>query len=276
VKGVIVAAGYGSRFLPVTRVVPKELLPLVDRPALAWVVDEFVEAGVTDLLVITSRRKRAIEDWFDRDPELEALFPAARLARPALRTTFVRQDQMRGTGHALLQAKTFAGDDPILVAFPDDLFGAPNVSKALVDAWRATPHTTLLAAEITGDVSRYGVLDFGGGAGSGPVRAVRDLVEKPAKGTEPSQVVSFGRYLYTPEVFPILEEGLARHANGEFYATHALSELGKRGRLQAAITPAVRWDTGDRLGYLQAVVDAALGHAELGAPFQAWLRDRLR
>jgi UTP--glucose-1-phosphate uridylyltransferase len=272
-KGVIVAAGYGSRFLPVTRVVPKELLPLVDRPALAFVVDEFVEAGITDLLVITSRRKRAIEDWFDRDLELEALFPATRLGKPAIRTTFVRQEEMRGTGHALLMAKTFAGDDPIVVAFPDDLFGAPNVTRALLDAWKQTGHTSVLAAELQGDVSRYGVLDVV--PGSGAVRAVRGMVEKPAPGTEPSKFVSFGRYLYTPEVFPILEEGLAGHAKGEFFATHALSELARRGRLCAALTTATRWDTGDRLGYLQAVVEVALAHAELGAPFQDWLRGRL-
>lgn len=272
-KGVIVAAGYGSRFLPVTRVVPKELLPIVDRPALAWVVDEFVEAGVTDVLVITSRRKRSIEDWFDRDPELEALFPAERLARPAVRATFVRQDVMRGTGHALLMAKAFAGDDPFVVAFPDDLFGAPNVTAALVAAHRATGHTTLLAAEVPGDVSRFGVLDLAPGAGD--VRHVRGMVEKPPRGTEPSNVVSFGRYLYTPEVFPILEAGIAAHATGEFYATHALSALAAAGRLSAVLTAAPRWDTGDRLGYLQTVVDAALRHPELGAPMAAWLRTRV-
>lgn len=272
-KGVVVAAGYGSRFLPVTRVVPKELLPIVDRPALAYVVDELVEAGVTDLLVITSRRKRAIEDWFDRDPELEALFPAERLARPPIRATFVRQDQMRGTGHALLLARAFAGADPFVVAFPDDLFGAPNVTRALIEAHRATGHTVALAAEVGGDVSRYGVLDVA--PGDGPVRRVRGMVEKPAPGTEPSKFVSFGRYLYTPEVFELLERGIAAHPGGEFYATHALEALARAGRLAAAVTTAPRWDTGDRAGYLRTVIDAALGHPELGAPLAAWLRARL-
>jgi UTP--glucose-1-phosphate uridylyltransferase len=273
-KGVIVAAGYGSRFLPVTRVVPKELLPIVDRPAIAWVLDEFEQAGITDVLVITSRRKRALEDWFDRDPELEARFGAARLGKPSLRATFLRQETMRGTGDAILHARTFAGDDPVVVAFPDDLFGAPNVTAALIDAWRQTGHTTILASEHEGDVSRYGVLDVA--PGGGPVRVVRGMVEKPAKGTEPSKLVSFGRYLYTPEVFPILEEGLARHQGaGEYYATDALGVLGARGRLSAVVSTAKRWDTGDRLGYLQTVIDMSLAHPELGAPLEAWLRARL-
>jgi UTP--glucose-1-phosphate uridylyltransferase len=273
-KGVIVAAGYGSRFLPVTRVVPKELLPIVDRPALAYVLDEFEEAGITDVLVITSRRKRALEDWFDRDPELEARFPRERLGQPRIRATFLRQQEMRGTGHAILQARTFAGDDPFVVAFPDDLFGPPNVTAALIAAWRETGHTTLLASEFPGDVSRYGVLDAA--PGDGPIRAVRGVVEKPAPGTEPSRLVSFGRYLYTPEVFPILEEGLARFTGaGEFYATEALSVLGARGRLSAVVSAAHRWDTGDRLGYLQTVLDVALEHPELSAPLRAWLQARL-
>lgn len=273
-KGVIVAAGYGSRFLPVTRVVPKELLPIVDRPALAYVLDEFVEAGVTDVLVITSRRKRALEDWFDRDPELEPRFGAARLDQPRLRATFLRQEQMRGTGDAILLARTFAGDDPVVVAFPDDLFGAPNVTRALIDAHRRTGHSTILAAELAGDVSRYGVLDVAPGSGS--VRAVRGLVEKPPSGTEPSKIVSLGRYLYTPDVFPILAAGAARHQGaGEYYATEALAALAASGRLSAVVSAAKRWDTGDRLGYLQTVVDAALDHAELGGPLRQWLAERL-
>lgn len=274
VKGVILAAGYGSRFLPVTRVVPKELLPIVDRPALDLVVQELAEAGIEDLLIITSRRKRAIEDWFDRDPELDALFPAGRLAVPRVRAHFVRQAEMKGTGHALLLARAFVGDSPFVVAFPDDLFGAPNCTAALIAAWRRTGCTVLSCGDLTGqDVSRYGVVDAVRDD-AGELR-VRGIVEKPAPGREPSHLVSWGRYLYTPDVFAALDAGFARHAQGEFYATDAIAALAAAGRVVAEVVPSPRWDTGDRLGYLQTVLDHALRHPELGDPLRAWLRDRL-
>jgi UTP--glucose-1-phosphate uridylyltransferase len=278
-KGVIVAAGYGSRFFPVTRVVPKELLPIVDRPAIDLVVEEMVGAGVEDLLVITSRRKKSLDDWFDRDPELEARFGSARLGVPKVRAVFVRQAEMRGTGHALLAARAFVGDEPFLVAFPDDLFGEPNCSAMLVDLHRRTGCSVLSVGDLSGeDVSRYGVVDAAED-GSGVLR-VRGMVEKPPTGTEPSHLVSWGRYLYTPEIFDVLEEGLARHAHdssgaGEFYATDAIGVLASRGRVVAQVVPCERYDTGDRLGYLTTVVDRALAHPELGADLEAWLRQRL-
>ena len=152
IKRVIVAAGYGTRFLPVTRVVPKELLPVVDRPAIDLVVEELVDAGITDILLITSRRKRAIEDWFDHDMELEGVFRAegafAKLRRaqpPRVRVTTVRQQEMRGTGHALLLARDFAGDDPVVVCFPDDLFGSPNLTAQLVARHQVTGGCVLAA-----------------------------------------------------------------------------------------------------------------------------------
>jgi UTP--glucose-1-phosphate uridylyltransferase len=280
VKGVIVAAGYGTRFLPVTRCVPKEMLPIVDRPAIDFIVAEMAEAGIEDILVITSRRKRALEDWFDRDPELEAVFTregaSAKLAKaqpPKVRVHFVRQQEMRGTGHAILQAQVFAGDDPVVVAYPDDLFGAPNCSAALIDAWRQTGNSVLSAVDMSGhDVSRYGCIAF---EGSGPVVTVRDLVEKPPPGSEPSTLVSMGRYLYTPDIFPVLEALLRAHDGGEFYATDAVSQLAAQGQVSAAVVSARRYDTGTPLAYLQTVVTLALEHPEIGAEFGDFL-DGLR
>lgn len=276
IKGVVVAAGYGSRFLPATRVVPKELLPIVDRPAIDFVVQEFAEAGIEDVLIITSRRKKALDDWFDRDPELEDHFPAQRLAYPKVRAHFVRQAEMRGTGHALMLARAFAGDDAFVVAFPDDLF-AENCARLLVDEHRRTGKSVLAVGDLTGeDVSRYGVVaaeDRGG------VLAVRDMVEKPPRGTEPSSLVSWGRYLYTPEIFAALAEGLAEHernpATKEFYATDAIRALAARDRVVAKIVPGARYDTGDRLGYLTTVLEHALAHPELGEPLRAWLKSRV-
>jgi UTP--glucose-1-phosphate uridylyltransferase len=274
VKAVLLAAGYGSRFLPVTRVVPKELLPVGTRPAIALVVDELVRAGVDELLVITTRRKRSIEDWFDRDPELDAVLGPERLAYPSLKTTFVRQQTMTGTGHALRLAKTFAGDDPVIVAYPDDLFDG-DCSTLLVETWRQTGCSVLACGDLTGqDVSRYGVVDATGDA-EGVLR-VRDIVEKPAPGTEPSHLVSWGRYLFTPDLFPALEEGWRRHGTGEFYATDAIRDLARRGRVVARVVPHRRWDTGEPLGYTQTVIEHALADATLGPPLRAWLTERLR
>lgn len=273
VKGVILAAGYGSRFLPVTRVVPKELLPVVDRPALDLVVEELADAGIEDVLVVTSRRKKALEDWFDRDPELEATFGRERLGYPRVRATFVRQAEMKGTGHALLLAKAFAGADPVVVAYPDDLFGPPNCAAQLVEAWRRTACTVLSAGDLSGrDVSRYGVLDAVEEPGG--VLRVRGIVEKPRAGTEPSHLVSWGRYLYTPDVFEELERGLAAHGGGEYYATDAISALAARGRVVAVVS-GERYDTGERLGYLQTVIRSALARPDLGPALREWLLEQL-
>ncbi len=276
VKGVVVAAGYGTRFLPVTRCIPKEMLPIIDRPAIDFIISEMVDAGIEDILVITSRRKRSLEDWFDRDPELEAVFERegahAKLARsqpPRANVHFVRQKEMKGTGHAILQARVFAGDDPVVIAYPDDLFGEPNCSAALIAAWKQTGNSVLSAVDMSGhDVSRYGCIDF---EGSGEVVTVRDLIEKPAKGTEPSSLVSMGRYLYTPVLFSLLAELLEKHGEGEFFATDALSLLASRGGLSAAIVTARRYDTGTPLAYLQTVVEFALADPTIGADFRLFL-----
>lgn len=278
VKGVIVAAGYGSRFLPITKVVPKELLPIVDRPALDWIVQEFVEAGIEDVLVITSRRKKTLEDWFDRDPELEAALahkPAllAKAAPPPLRVQFVRQSEMRGTGHALLLARAFAGNDPVVVAFPDDLFTGGNCSAELIETYEHTGCSVLAAKELEGDVSRYGVLETvtrpDGATG------VLRIVEKPAPGSEPSKLVSFGRYLYTPEIFERLAVGLAAHGEGEFFPADAINQLGAGGRVVAAVVDSMRRDTGQPLDYLKTVVDLAMEHPEVGEAFTVWLKERM-
>jgi len=271
VKGVIVAAGYGSRFLPLTRVVPKELLPILDRPAIDYVVQEFAEAGIEDVLIITSRRKKVLDDWFDRDVELEASFDRARLGYPRVRAEFVRQTEMKGTGHALLLARNFVGSDPFVVSFPDDLF-AGNCSKLLVEEHARTGRMVLACGDLSGqDVSRYGVV---AAEAAGDRLAVKDIVEKPPKGTEPSHLVSWGRYLYTPELFDALDRGLRAHAKGEFYATDAIRAVAAEDRVVAKIV-GERYDTGEKLGYLTTVIEFALKHPDLGEPLRAWLKTRV-
>jgi UTP--glucose-1-phosphate uridylyltransferase len=255
------------------------MLPLGTRPVIDRIIEELSEAGVTDVLVLSSRRKKSLEDWFDRDPELEAAFadrPArrAQLDPPKIRVQFVRQQAMRGTGHALLLAREFAGNDPVIVAYPDDLFGQPNVSRALMEAYARTGRSILSARDLTGqDVSRYGVLDVADAGASDLV--VQDIVEKPDVGSEPSHLVSLGRYLFAPDLFPLLEEGLEAHAGGEYYHIHALRQLASRGALGALVVEAPHQDTGEPLGYLKAVISEGLADREQGDALRAWLREQL-
>lgn len=278
-KGAIIAAGYGTRLLPATKVIPKELLPLVDRPAIDFVVEELVQAGVTDLLLVTSRRKRSLEDWFDRDPELEAALDHSgrhamleSIAPRGVRVHSVRQARMGGTGDALRMISTFAGEDPVLVAYPDDLFTGGNAASELVDVWRQTGCTVLAAADHSGrDVSRYGVLDA---HDEGDYLRVRRIVEKPPPGQEPSSWVTYGRYLYTPDFFPVLERLFTEHSGGEYYPMPAIEELASAGRVVARVLGCQRHDTGAPLGYVQAFIDEALARPDLRAPLLRWLAER--
>ncbi len=276
-KGVIVAAGYGTRFLPVTRCVPKEMLPIVDRPSIDFVVQEMIDAGVTKLLIISSRRKKVLDDWFDRDTELDAVFAregatekAAKANPPEVEVTFVRQMEMRGTGHALLLARDFAGNDPIIVAYPDDLFVGGNCTEQLIEAYDNTGCSVLSAHDLPDeDVSRYGVLDVDGGDES--LKYVRAIVEKPEPGTEPSHLISLGRYLFTPDLFPLLVAQWKEHREGEFFPQDAINELASQGRIVARIVDAERLDTGTPLGLLQAGVLHALEREDMGPGLREWL-----
>ena len=278
VKGVIVAAGYGTRFLPVTRCLPKEMLPLVDRPAIDFILQEMTEAGIEELLVITSRRKKVLEDWFDRDPELEAVFEREgaqeklrKIKPPQVHVVFVRQPEMKGTGHALSLARNFAGSDPVVVAYPDVLFAAPNCSAELIKAWQSSGCSVLSCSDCSGwDLSRYGVLDVQ--ERDGHLR-VRSIVEKPERGTEPSALVSWGRYLYTPAFFELVEEGLKSHVDGEYDHTHALNVLAARGQVVAVQSQGERFDTGSPLGYVKAFVRHALEREDMGEELRAWLTE---
>jgi UTP--glucose-1-phosphate uridylyltransferase len=280
-RGVILAAGYGTRFLPITRTIPKEMLPLVDRPCLDLVVQELIEAGIRDILVITSRRKKALDDWFDRDPELEAALQRAgrddRLARatpPDVNVQFIRQRHMGGTGHALRLARDFARGGPVIVAFPDDLFlGAPGAAAQLAAAYHKTGCSVLGAYDLGEQpVNAYGVIELASG---GETPKVRRVVEKPDIGEEPSSLISVGRYLYTPAFFEALEASYATHTEGEFYPMEAIEALASRGEMVAQVLTGTRHDTGTPLGYLQAVVDHALAHPEVGGPMKKWLQERL-
>lgn len=257
-KGIIVAAGYGTRFLPVTKTVPKEMLPLVNVPSIAFIVEEFVKSGIEDIIVISSRRKKVLEDYFDREVELEAIFEREGKADkleliappPGVRFSFVRQQRMMGTGHALLQVKSLVGGEPCVVAYPDDLHvGEVPLAAQLIDSWKQTGCSVMASFKEEGDVSRYGVLNI---APDG--LHVKAIVEKPPRGKEPSKEVSIGRYLFTPEFFDYLEEGWEGHQGGEYYHIHALNKLMAQDKVVFRRLSGERLDTGEPEGYLDAVL----------------------
>jgi UTP--glucose-1-phosphate uridylyltransferase len=270
-KGVIVTAGYGTRFLPVTKSIPKEMLPLVTRPAIDFVVEEFVASGITEILFITSRRKKALEDYFDREPELEGVFrgagDAAKLAaiEPArAQCFFVRQPEMRGTGHALLLARPFVGREPFVVAYPDDLhFGTPPLAQQLVESYEATGCSVLATIHDPPDLHRYGVVAI---AKDGV--HVDGMVEKPAPGTEPSREVSIGRYLYAPDFLEQLAADWEKHGSGEFWHVPSVLALARKGRVVYRRMTGERFDTGEPAGYLHAIIRYAQGVPALRAELE--------
>lgn len=243
--------------MPVTKTVPKELLPVGTTPSIAYIVDEFVASGITDIIIITSRRKKALEDYFDREIELEGVFERegrkdklAKVGASEARIAFVRQTEMKGTGHALLQAKNFIGGEPCVVAYPDDIvLGELPLARQLIDLYSRTGKCVLATILEPGDVSRYGVVDPApDGIG------VKGFVEKPIRGKEPSHEVSIGRYLYTPEFFDWIAEGWAKHTTGEYFHTYALDKMITAGKVAFARTVGTRLDTGDPAGYLEAIL----------------------
>jgi UTP--glucose-1-phosphate uridylyltransferase len=277
-KGVIIAAGYGTRFLPVTKTVPKELLPVGTRPSIAYIVDEFLASGIEEIIVVTSRRKKVLEDYFDREIELEEVFrregradKLALIAPCRAKVSFVRQAEMRGTGHALLQAKPFLGGEPCVVAYPDDLhIGSPPLARQLIELHERTGKSVLATILESGDVSRYGVV------GPGPDGvSVSAFVEKPVKGKEPSHEVSIGRYLYTPEFFDLVEEGWSRHEGGEYFHTFALDALIAAGKVAFKRASGTRLDTGDPAGYLEAILTDAAANPALLPVLRRFARERL-
>jgi UTP--glucose-1-phosphate uridylyltransferase len=255
-KGVIVTAGYGTRFLPVTKTIPKEMLPLVTRPAIDFVVQEFVASGISEILFVTSRRKKALEDYFDREVELESAFRAAAddaklaaIAPPSAACYFVRQREMRGTGHALLLARPFVGKEPFVVAYPDDLhFGSVPLARQLIETWEKTGCSVLATLHDPPDINRYGVIS---------------MVEKPAPGREPSREVSIGRYLYAPDFMDQLAADWTRHGEGEFWHVPSVLALARNGRVVFRRIEGERFDTGEPAGYLEAIIRYAQGVPEL-------------
>ena len=277
VKGVILAAGYGSRFLPITKGIPKEMLPLITKPSIDFIIEEFIESGIEDILIVTSRRKKALEDYLDREVELETVFSQEgsdhklEMVKPhSARFFFTRQQRMWGTGHALLLTQPFIGNEPFVVAYPDDLhFGEIPLTAQLIEVYKSTGCCVLSSIHDPPNLSRYGILDIETDA-----LHVKDIVEKPERGKEPSKEASIGRYLYLPKIFDYLKEGCARRTEGECDHTGALRRLAAEGVVVFKRIAGERFDVGEPEEYFRAILRYVRTVPELEAILEEEMRTR--
>ena len=279
-KAVFPVAGLGTRFLPATKTVPKEMLPIIDKPLIQYAVDEAVEAGCDTMIFVTNRYKHAVADYFDKAYELEQKLEKAGKAEqlelirnvlpPGVRAVFVTQAEALGLGHAVLCAKHFVGDEPFAVLLGDDIMDAEvPVLKQLMDVYEDCEGSVLGVQEVPKDrVSSYGVVK--------PVAVKErlwradDLVEKPSVEEAPSRLAVLGRYIISPEIFGILEK-TEPGRGGEIQLTDALKKLSEREPVYAYEFEGRRYDVGDKQGYLEATVDFALKRPDLREPFLRYL-----
>lgn len=278
-KAVIPAAGLGTRFLPATKAQPKEMLPIVDKPTIQYIVEEAVASGIEDILIITGRGKRAIEDHFDKSYELETELARAGKDR-WLKTVqdisnlanihYVRQKQALGLGHAIYCAHRFMGGEPFAVLLGDDVIHSEKPCLLqMMEVYEKYPGTVLGVQPVPdADVSKYGILKAN--KVTDQVFQVEDLVEKPSQKDAPSNLAILGRYIIHPEIFDILAKQKPG-AGGEIQLTDALKTLGKTQKTYAYIFEGKRYDVGDRLGYLEATVDFALEREDLRESFKNYL-----
>jgi len=279
-KAVFPAAGLGTRFLPATKASPKEMLPLVDKPLIQYVVEEAVASGVESIIIVTGRGKTAIEDHFDISFELEnmlrergkgGLVEEARAVSELARVSYVRQKQALGLGHAILQAKDFVENEPFAVMLADDIVDARVPAlRQMLDIYEETGAPVLGTMSVEGEaISRFGVLD------AEEIRPgvfrVRDMVEKPPFEEAPSDLAIIGRYILTPDIFDEIER-TSPGAGGEIQITDAMRALLRKRDFYAVRFEGTRHDAGDKLGFLVATVEFALKRPDLGPQFREYLR----
>ena len=279
-KAVFPAAGLGTRFLPATKAQPKEMLPLVDKPIIQYGVEEALAAGVGNIILVTGRGKNAIEDHFDVSVELETFLEARgktellaeiRKISNLINFSYVRQGEPLGLGHAVLVTRPLVGDEPFAVILGDDVIDAqPPALKQMIDVFREVDGPVLAVERVPReDVSSYGIID------AEEVRPgvyrIRDLVEKPPRAEAPSDLAIIGRYILTPDIFPALE-ATASDRTGEIQLTNGLRRLLKDRPIYGCKVDGVRHDTGNKLGFLKAVVYFALRRPDISGPFAEYLR----
>jgi len=282
-KAVFPVAGFGSRFLPVTKASPKEMMPIVDKPLIQYAVEEAAAAGITDMIFVTGRNKRAIEDHFDKAYELEtelerkgkdALLDQVRSVLPeGVRCVYIRQTEPLGLGHAVLCAQSVVGNDPFAVLLADDLMDSnPPAIARMAQIFEKENCSLLGVEEVPKDQTQsYGIVTID--KMQGDVARIHSIVEKPKPADAPSNLAVIGRYVLTPRVFDLLGE-VKPGAGGEIQLTDAISALLKHERALAVRLPGRRFDCGSKLGYLQATVEFGVRHPEFGSAFASYLKSR--
>ena len=281
-KVVFPAAGLGTRFLPATKVLPKEMLVLVDKPVIQYGVEEAVASGVDNIVIVTGRGKNAIEDHFDVNIELESFLEQrgkkdqlaeVRKISQMIQLAYVRQGEPLGLGHAVLVTKTLVGNEPFAVILGDDVIDAtPPALRQMIDVFHRVGGPVLAVERVPMEhVSSYGVVAIDESTDLGPgVHRITDLVEKPRREDAPSNLAIIGRYILTPDIFPALE-ATASDRTGEIQLTNGLRRLLKERPLYACEIKGVRHDTGNKLGFLKALVYFALRRPDLAEPFRQYL-----
>lgn len=279
-KAVIPVAGLGTRFLPITKSVPKEMLPIVDKPTLSYIIDECIDSGITDILLITSPYKKVIEDYFDQNYELTKRLEEKdkRKELDALNTKpnnvniyFIRQGEPQGSGHAIKLAKTFIGNDHFAVLYGDDIMKSNKPAlKQLIELYEKTSANIIGCLEIDKELSsKYGMIEFQNKKTS----QIKTIIEKPTPEASPSNFAGLGRYIVSSNIFDILET-LSKGVGNEYQFTDAMKELMTKEDFYACNLDATYYDTGSKLGYLQANIDYALEREELRESLKDYLNNQ--
>jgi UTP--glucose-1-phosphate uridylyltransferase len=284
-KAVIPAAGLGTRFLPVTKSMPKEMLPIIDTPAIHYVVKEAVEAGLDDIIIITGRGKRAIEDYFDESPELEMhlkktkkddLLHIIRDISSMTDVHYIRQKEPKGLPDAILTAEKHIGDEPFAVLLGDDIILSETpCTKQLIDVF-STYHSSVIAVQDVPreKISRYGALKAKKMNTTSPneLYLVEHIIEKPKIDEAPSTLAAIGRYVFTPEIFKAMKH-TSPGVNNELQIADSINILGQSQKIYACAFTGKRYDIGDKLGYLQAIIDFALKNEELTNDVSTYIKN---
>ncbi|OCA87895.1 UTP--glucose-1-phosphate uridylyltransferase [Bacillus sp. FJAT-27225] len=280
-KAIIPAAGLGTRFLPVTKAMPKEMLPIVDKPTIQYIVEEAVASGIEDIIIVTGKGKRAIEDHFDFAPELEQnliekekfdLLDKVRYSTGLANIHYIRQKQPKGLGHAVWSARKFIGNEPFAVLLGDDIVQSDTPClKQLINQYEETYSSIIgVQAVSENETHRYGVIDPGDHESRR--YQVRRFVEKPQPGTAPSNLAIMGRYILTPEIFMILDKQ-ETGAGGEIQLTDAIEQLNQIQRVFAYNFEGKRYDVGEKLGFVKTTVEFALQHKDISEDMLKYLEE---
>ncbi|WP_061047039.1 UTP--glucose-1-phosphate uridylyltransferase GalU, partial [Bacillus amyloliquefaciens] len=282
-KAIIPAAGLGTRFLPATKAMPKEMLPIVDKPTIQYIIEEAVESGIEDIIIVTGKGKRAIEDHFDNAPELERnleekgkieLLQKVKKSSNIADIHYIRQKEPKGLGHAVWCARNFIGDEPFAVLLGDDIVQAEKPGlRQLMDEYEKTLSSIIGVQQVPeNDTHRYGIIDPL--TNEGRRYQVKNFVEKPEPGTAPSNLAILGRYVFTPEIFMYLEQQEVG-AGGEIQLTDAIQKLNDIQRVFAYDFEGKRYDVGEKLGFIETTLEFALQDQDIRHKLIPFMKDLL-